>query len=127
VTGGITFSTRAGDFTATVQPGGIVSMEDIASHSFRNFRLHLLIVGGTRRYANMHGRLSLSYESVWTRVGERRVRRRDRGHGNADRHDSLVRPLSRAQAAAITAGRAGCRARSSSSTTSPARIGLLKR
>ena len=66
MTGGITFSTRSGDFTATVQPGGIVSMEDIASHSFRNFRLHLLIVGGTRRYANMRGRLSLSYESVWT-------------------------------------------------------------
>lgn len=66
VAGGITFSTRAGDLTAAVQPGGIVSMEDIASHSFRTFRLQLRIVGGTRRYAHMRGRLSLSYESVWT-------------------------------------------------------------
>ena len=66
VTGGITFSTRAGESTAVVRPGGIVSMEDIASHSFRNFRLQLIIVGGTRNYAHMRGRLSLSYESVWT-------------------------------------------------------------
>jgi hypothetical protein len=66
VAGGITFSTRTGDFTASVQPGGIVSMEDIASHSFRNFRVQLIIVGGTRHYAHLRGRLSLSYESVWT-------------------------------------------------------------
>ena len=66
VTGGITFSTRTGDFTADVEPGGIVSMEDIASHSFRTFRLQLRIVDGTGRYAHTRGRLSLSYESVWT-------------------------------------------------------------
>ena len=66
VTGSITFSTRSGDITAAVQPGGIVSMDDIPSHSFRNFSLELLIVGGTRRFEHMRGRLSVSYESVWT-------------------------------------------------------------
>ena len=32
--GSITFSGRVGTLTASVQPGSVVSMEDIASHSF---------------------------------------------------------------------------------------------
>jgi len=65
VSGSITFSTRAGGLTASVQRGSVVSMEEIASHSFRDFRLQLRIVGGTGRYAHARGPLSLSYSSVW--------------------------------------------------------------
>jgi hypothetical protein len=66
LTGSMTFSTRTGSFTGTVQPGSVVSMEDIASHSFRDFRVQLKVVGGTGRYAHARGRLSLTYSSVWT-------------------------------------------------------------
>jgi hypothetical protein len=64
--GSISFSGRAGTLTASVQPGSVVSMEDIASHSFRDFRVQLRVVGGTGRYAHARGRLSLTYSSVWT-------------------------------------------------------------
>jgi hypothetical protein len=64
--GSITFSGRVGTLTASVQPGSVVSMEDIASHSFRDFRVQLRVVGGTGRYAHARGRLSLTYSSVWT-------------------------------------------------------------
>lgn len=63
--GSITFTTRAGRFTAAAQPGSVVSMEEIGSHSFRDFRLELRIVRGMGRYADARGRLSLSYSSVW--------------------------------------------------------------
>ncbi len=63
--GSITFSARAGSLTGSVQPGSVVSIEDIASHSFRDFRVQLRIVGGTGRYAHARGRLSLTYSSVW--------------------------------------------------------------
>ena len=66
VTGSITVSTPGGRFTAVVQPGGVVSMEDIASHSFRDFTLVLRITAGTRRYAHASGLLGLTYSSVWT-------------------------------------------------------------
>lgn len=66
LSGSITFSGRAGTLVASVQQGSVVSMEDIASHSFRDFRVQLRVVGGTGRYAHAHGRLSLSYSSVWT-------------------------------------------------------------
>jgi hypothetical protein len=68
--GSITFSGRSGSWTASVQPGSVVSMEDIASHSFRDFRVQLRIVGGTGRYAHARGRLSLTYSSVWTHEWE---------------------------------------------------------
>ena len=36
VSGSITFSSKRGDFTAAVQPGSVVAISEIASHSFRN-------------------------------------------------------------------------------------------
>jgi hypothetical protein len=66
VSGSITFSTRAGGLTTSVRNGSVVSMEEIASHSFRDFRLQLRIVGGTGRYAHARGMMSVSYSSVWT-------------------------------------------------------------
>ena len=66
LTGSITFATQGGRFVATVQPGSVVSMEDIASHSFRQFTLVLRIAGGTGRYLHANGLSSLTYSSVWT-------------------------------------------------------------
>ena len=66
VTGSLTVSTPGGRFTAVVQPGGVVSMEDIASHSFRDFTLVLRITAGTGRYSHANGLLRLAYSSVWT-------------------------------------------------------------
>ena len=66
VTGSITFSTRDGRFSAVVQPGSVVSTEEIASRSFRDFTLALRIVGGTGLFSHSTGRLSLTYSSVWT-------------------------------------------------------------
>jgi hypothetical protein len=66
VAGTITFTTNRGSFTAEVQPGGLVQLDDIASHSTRAFSLDLEIVDGTRRYSRADGALRLSYTSVWT-------------------------------------------------------------
>lgn len=66
VAGSLTFATHGGRFTATVQPGGVVAMEEIASHSFRDFTLVLRITGGTGRYSHASGLLTLTYSSVWT-------------------------------------------------------------
>ena len=66
VTGGLTVSTQGGRFTAVVRPGGVVSMEDIASRSFRDFTRQLRIVSGTGRFAHTSGLLGLTYSSVWT-------------------------------------------------------------
>jgi hypothetical protein len=66
VTGTVTFRGNGGRFTAEVQPGGLVSLEDIASHSFRDFTLELSVVSGTGRYSHIDGVLSLAYSSVWT-------------------------------------------------------------
>ena len=65
VTGSITFSTRHGDFTAAVQPGSVVALEDIASHSWRIFTLSLRIVAGTGSFQHADGTLALSYTSTW--------------------------------------------------------------
>lgn len=65
VTGTITFSAKNGDFTAAVQPGSVVALEEIASHSFRHFTLDLTVVSGTGSYKHANGRLTLSYASVW--------------------------------------------------------------
>ena len=66
VTGTITFSSTRGDFTTAVEPGSVVALEDIASHSFRNFTLTLDVESGTRSYAHADGTLTLSYHSVWS-------------------------------------------------------------
>ena len=66
VTGTITFRGNGGRFTAEVQPGGLVRLEDIPSHSFRDFTLELRIVDGTGRYSHADGILDLTYSSVWT-------------------------------------------------------------
>jgi hypothetical protein len=66
VTGTIAFVGNGGRFSAEVQPGGLVQLEDIASHSFRDFTLELRIVHGTGRYSHADGVFSLSYSSVWT-------------------------------------------------------------
>jgi hypothetical protein len=66
VTGTITFTTERASFTAEVQPGSLVQLDDIASHSTRTFSLDLEIVDGTGRYLHAGGRLSLDYVSVWT-------------------------------------------------------------
>jgi hypothetical protein len=65
VTGAITFSGHRGSFTGVVQPGSVVGLQDIASHSFRNFDLTLGVTDGTRGYAHADGVLSLSYTSTW--------------------------------------------------------------
>jgi hypothetical protein len=65
VTGTITFSAKNGDFTAEVQTGSVVALEEIASHSFRDFTLDLEVVSGTRRYAHASGALTLAYTSIW--------------------------------------------------------------
>lgn len=66
VTGTITFSAKKGDLTVSAQPGSELALEEIASHSFRDFALDLQVVSGTRGYAHASGRLSLVYHSVWT-------------------------------------------------------------
>jgi hypothetical protein len=66
VTGTITFSARNGDFTAAVQPGSVVALEDIASRSIRTFTLYLQVVSGTRSYGHANGQLTLSYSSLWS-------------------------------------------------------------
>ena len=66
VTGSITFSGNRGSFTAVAQPGSVVALQDIASHSWRNFTLTLAVADGTRGYAHLNGRiLTLSYTSDW--------------------------------------------------------------
>ena len=53
---------RQGRHPHRVRPAGsVVSMEDIASHSFRDFCVQLRVVGGSGRYAHARGRLSLTY------------------------------------------------------------------
>jgi hypothetical protein len=66
VTGTITFSTKHGTFTVAVQSDSHVALQDIASHSWRDFTLSLIVVGGTGSYARAHGTLALSYTSTWT-------------------------------------------------------------
>jgi hypothetical protein len=66
VTGTITFSSTRGDFTTAVEPGSVVALEDIASHSFRTFTLMLDVESGTRSYAHADGTLTLLYSSVWS-------------------------------------------------------------
>ncbi len=66
VTGTITFSAKRGEFTAEVQPGSVVSLEDIASHSYRTFDLQLKVVDGSRSYKHANGDLTLSYTSTWS-------------------------------------------------------------
>jgi hypothetical protein len=66
VTGTITFSAKKGDLTVSAQPGSELALEEIASHSFRDFALDLEVVSGTRGYAHASGRLTLVYHSVWT-------------------------------------------------------------
>jgi hypothetical protein len=66
VTGSIDFSANRGSFTAVAQPGSVVALEDIASHSWRNFTLTLEVVDATRGYAHLNGSvLTLSYTSQW--------------------------------------------------------------
>jgi hypothetical protein len=66
VTGSIDFSASRGSFTGVVQPGSVVALVDIASHSWRNFTLTLEVVDGTRGYAHLNGSvLTLSYTSEW--------------------------------------------------------------
>ena len=66
VTGTITFSSTRGNFTTAVEPGSVVALEDIASHSFRTFTLTLGVETGTRSYTHADGTLTLSYSSVWS-------------------------------------------------------------
>jgi hypothetical protein len=66
VTGTITLSTKHGDFTAMVEPGSVVALEDIASHSYRTFTLQLQVVSGTKSYKHADGELALSYTSTWS-------------------------------------------------------------
>jgi hypothetical protein len=65
VSGTIRFSGNPGSFTGVVQPGSVVALVDIASHSWRNFTLTLRITDGTRRYAHANGLLNLSYTSAF--------------------------------------------------------------
>jgi len=66
VTGTIRFSAKKGDLTVSARPGSELALEEIASHSFRDFALELEVVSGTRGYAHASGRLTLVYHSVWT-------------------------------------------------------------
>jgi hypothetical protein len=73
VTGTITFSSKRGDFTATVEPGSFVAISDIASHTFRTFTLTLHVTSGTRSYAHADGTLSLTYASIWSHFFDEEV------------------------------------------------------
>jgi hypothetical protein len=66
VAGTITFSSSRGSFTGVVQPGSVVALQDIASHSWRTFTLTLGVENGTRGYAHANGALTLSYTSTWS-------------------------------------------------------------
>jgi hypothetical protein len=70
VTGTITFSFKNGDLTAAVQPGSLVGLETIPSHSWEFFRLTLQIVSGTQVYAKTTGTLTLTYTSTWVHQWE---------------------------------------------------------
>jgi hypothetical protein len=65
VSGTITFTGARGSFVGVVEPGSVVGLVDIASHSWRNFDLTLAITDGTRRYAHADGLLTLSYTSTF--------------------------------------------------------------
>jgi hypothetical protein len=65
VAGTITFWGHRGSFTGLVQPGALVGLQDIASHSWRYFDLTLRVTDGTRSYKNATGLLSLTYTSTW--------------------------------------------------------------
>jgi hypothetical protein len=65
ITGAITFSGSRGSFTGVVQPGSVVALQDIASHSWRTFTLTLSVTDGTRGYAHASGLLTLSYTSTF--------------------------------------------------------------
>ena len=66
IAGTIAFSANRGSFTGVVQPGSVVALQDIASHSWRAFTLTLAVTGGTRGYAHASGLLTLSYTSTWS-------------------------------------------------------------
>ena len=66
VSGSIAFTGKRGSFTGIVEPGSVVALEDIASNSWRNFRLTLEVVDGTGGYKRANGAvLTLSYSSDW--------------------------------------------------------------
>jgi hypothetical protein len=65
VSGTITFSAHRGGFVGVVQPGSVVGLVDIASHSWRNFDLTLRVTSGTRGYGHANGLLTLSYTSTF--------------------------------------------------------------
>ena len=73
VSGSITFSTRAGGLTASVQRGSVVSMEEIASHSFRDFQQR----GATRVGLGVDGENTTGAVRLYEQVGMRQVRRND--------------------------------------------------
>jgi hypothetical protein len=61
VTGTITFSSKRGDLTATVEPGSVVGLFGGGSTATKTFSLTLNVISGTRSYAHADGTLSLFY------------------------------------------------------------------
>jgi len=64
VAGTITFVTRRGTLSTSVDPDGLVTVISIGSGTTYSFTLPLVITGGTKTYKRATGSLSLSYGST---------------------------------------------------------------
>jgi hypothetical protein len=70
VSGSITFTSHGASFTGTVAPGSWVTESDSVHAISYSFSLQLDVGGGTRRFKNIVGSLSLSYTSgLMTGIG----------------------------------------------------------
>jgi hypothetical protein len=63
VQGTITFSAKNGDFTASVQPGGVVGTDSTPHITQQIYELSLDVESGTQAYAHAKGELTLNYTS----------------------------------------------------------------
>jgi hypothetical protein len=63
--GEITFSTKDGTFRAGVDPVGGAAFIGSSTFSQVQFVLDLSVAGGTGKYADASGHLSLTYQSAW--------------------------------------------------------------
>ena len=64
VSGEITFSTNAGTFRTRVDPAGVTDATGTPLADTRQFLLDLVVAGGTGKYTNATGHLSLSYQTT---------------------------------------------------------------
>jgi hypothetical protein len=63
VEGTITFSAKGGDFTAAVEPGGVVGTDGTPHITQQVYELNLEVESGTRGYGHEKGEMTLRYTS----------------------------------------------------------------